>query len=283
MLLRNLMLDFIIADNAALHRIDYQHTTGTQAVLFHDSRRVNIHHADLRSQNDGIIIRNIIARRTQTVAVQRSTDGTAVSKGHRRRTVPRLNQRVVIFKEGLKVAVQMRIFAPRLRNHHHHRMRQTAAGHNQKLQHIIKHTGIRTGFIDNRHDFLNIIPPQAVAAHCLTRTHPVDVAAQRIDFAVMHQITVGMRTLPAGEGVRAKARMDKRHRRFNRAVLHISVEGTQLLSRQHALINNSPRRQAGNIKIFAATQIAIADIIFCLTADAVQLALEGIIIYIYSV
>ena len=47
MLTGDLVLDFVIANDAALLGIDNQHTTGTKAVLFHDGGRINIHDAYL--------------------------------------------------------------------------------------------------------------------------------------------------------------------------------------------------------------------------------------------
>ena len=193
------MLNLIIADNASLLRVNHQHTSGTQTVFFDNSCRVNIYDTNLRCENDSIVICNIITRRSETVAVQSSTNSTAIRKGHSSRSVPCLNQRIMIFEEGLQVIIQMRIFAPRLRNHHHNSVRQTASAHQQKLQNIVEHAGIGAGFVNNRHNLLDIITPKTVAAHCLTRTHPVDITAQCIYFTVMHQIAVGMSSLPAGK------------------------------------------------------------------------------------
>ena len=92
-----------------------------------------------------------------------------------------------------------------------------------------------------------------------------------------------MSTLPAGEGIGAETAVNQRQCRFYRAILHIHIEGTQLLGCQHALVNDSAGGQAGNIEIFAAAELAIADIVLSLTSNAVQLALESVIINIKSI
>ena len=56
--------------------------------------------------------------------------------------------------------------------------------------------------------------------------HPVHVAAQRIDLAVMNQIAVWMRAFPAWERVRAETGVNKRNRRFQSFVIQIEVERT---------------------------------------------------------
>ena len=239
MLAGNLVLNLIIADNASLLRVNHQHPSGTQAVFFDNSCRVNIYDTNLRCKNDSIVICNIITRRSEAIAIQSSTNSTAIRKGHSSRSVPCLNQRIMIFEEGLQVIIQMRIFAPRLRNHHHDSVRQTASAHQQKFQNIVEHAGIGTGFVNNRHNLLDIITPKTVAAHRLARTHPVDITAQCIYFTVMHQIAVWMSSLPAGKCIGAETRMDQSHCCFNRAVLHIRIKGLQLLCCQHAFIDNS--------------------------------------------
>ena len=243
MLAGNLVLNLIVADNAALLRINHQHTSGTQAIFFDNSCRINIYNTNLRCENDSIIICNIITRRSETITVKGSANSTAISKGHSCRSVPCLNQRIMIFEECLQIIIQMGIFAPRLRYHHHDSMRQTASAHQQKFQNIVEHAGIGTGFVNNRHNLLDIITPKTVAAHRLARTHPVDVAAQCIYFTVMHQITVGMSSLPAGKCIGTETGMDKSHCCFNRAVLHVRIKGLQLLCCQHAFIDNSTRGQ----------------------------------------
>lgn len=136
------MLNLIVADNASLLCVNHQHTSGTQAIFFDNSCRINIYNTNLRCENDSIIICNIITRWSETVTVQSSANSTAISKGHSCRSVLCLNQRIMIFEEGLQVIIQMRIFAPRLRNHHHNGMRQTASAHQQKLQNIVEHARI---------------------------------------------------------------------------------------------------------------------------------------------
>ena len=55
--------------------------------------------------------------------------------------------------------------------------------------------------------------------HRLARVHPVDVAAQRVDFAVVRDVTIRMRAVPARESVRAEAGMNQRQRAFHRWIL----------------------------------------------------------------
>ena len=283
MLAGDLVLDFVIANDATLLRIDDQHPTGTETILFHDGGGINVHHTHLGGQHNGVVFCNVVTGGTQAIAVQCGADGAAIGKGHGGGAIPGFNKGVVVFKEGLQIRVQMGIFTPGLRNHHHHSMGQATTAHYQKLQAVIKHAGVGAGFVDNRHNLANIIAPQTIAAHGLASTHPVDVTTQGVDFAIMHQITIGMSALPAGEGIGAETGMDQSQRRFHGAILHIHIEGTQLFGGQHALVDNGAGGQAGNIKILATPKLAVTNVVFGLTTDAVELALKGIIINVQTV
>ena len=91
MLAGDLVLDFIVADNAALLGINYQHTPGAQTVLFHNGRGINIHYTYLGSQHDGVVFSNIVTGGTQAIAVQCGANSTAIGEGHGGGAVPGFN------------------------------------------------------------------------------------------------------------------------------------------------------------------------------------------------
>ena len=85
------MLDFIVANDAALLSVNHQHTTGAQAILFHDGGRIDIHYAYLGGQHDGVIFGDVVAGRTQAIAVQCGANSTAIGEGHGGGAVPGFN------------------------------------------------------------------------------------------------------------------------------------------------------------------------------------------------
>ena len=84
----DLVLDFIVADNAALLGINYQHTPGAQAILFHDGGRIDIYYAYLGGQHDGVIFGDIITGGAQAIAVQCGANSTAIGEGHGGGAIP---------------------------------------------------------------------------------------------------------------------------------------------------------------------------------------------------
>ena len=55
----------------------------------------------------------------------------------------------------------------------------------QKLEDVVEYRGVAVTLDDNRKDFVQIIVQQIRFAECLSRAHPINVPAQRVDFAVM--------------------------------------------------------------------------------------------------
>ena len=77
----------------------------------------------------------------------------------------------------------------------------------------------------------------------LAGVHPVDVAAQRVDLAVVGEVAVRMGQRPGREGVGAEARVHQRQRRLDTAVVQVGEELRELLGDQHALVDDGPARQ----------------------------------------
>ena len=70
-----------------------------------------------------VVVGDDVARRAQAVAIERRADLAAVGEGDRRRPVPRLHQRRVVFVEGAALRVHQRV-GPGFGDQHHHRMRR---------------------------------------------------------------------------------------------------------------------------------------------------------------
>ena len=77
-----------------------------------------------RSHDDQVIFGHVIARGPQAIAIKDSADAHAVGKGNRGRAIPRFHQAAMIFVERLLLVAHALVIGPRLRNHHHHRVRQ---------------------------------------------------------------------------------------------------------------------------------------------------------------
>ena len=122
---------------------------------------------------------------------------------------------------------------------------------------------------DDRQDPGEVVAEELRGELRLARAHPVDVAAQRVDLAVVRDHPVRVRELPAREGVRRVAGVHERQRRGRALVLQVRVVGGQLRRRQHALVDHRAGREARDHEVRPGGELGEP-------ADHVQLALEGV-------
>ncbi len=104
--------------------------------------------------------------------------------------------------------------------------------------------------------------------------HPVDVAAERVDLAVVRDVAIGMRAVPARERVGAEARVDQRQRGFHQRVVQVGEVLVELRGEQHALVDDRARREAHDVPVLGARECRGADLAVGALADDVELALE---------
>ena len=128
--------------------------------------------------------------------------------------------------------------------------------------------------LNDREDFFQIVAEQLGFEHALARVHPIDIAAQRVDLAVVDQIAIRMRAFPTRESVGAETRVDQRERGFHQRIGKIGIKRRYLARRQHAFVDERPAGQARNVEKIAAGETRVTDRIFRPPANDVELALE---------
>ncbi len=211
-------LQFGVVDDAALLRVDEQHLAGLQPPLGDDLALRDVEHADFRGHHDVVVVGDDEARRPQAVAVERRADLPAVGERHRGGTVPRLHQRGMVFVERAAVLVHQRIARPGLGDHQHHRVRERIAAHDEELERVVERRGVRLPVVDQRPDLVEILAEHAARDALLARADPVDVAAQRVDLAVVADEPERMREVPRRKRVGREPLVHHRQRRDHRLV-----------------------------------------------------------------
>ena len=150
MALRQLRLDLVVGNEAALFEVDQQHLAGLQPPLGDDLILGDFQHAHFGRHHDAVVAGHEIARRAQAVAVEGSADLAAVGEGDRGRAVPRLHQRGVIFVERAALLIHQRIAGPGFRNHHHDGVRQRVAALHQEFEGVVETGGVGLAFVGDR-------------------------------------------------------------------------------------------------------------------------------------
>ena len=229
-----------------------------QALFEQDVFVGDVEDTDLGGHDDEVVLRHVVARRTQAVAIEHRANDAAVGKRDRRRSVPRLHHGGVEFVERLDLRRHRFVTRPRLRDHHQDGVWQRSAGHHQELEHVVEDRRVAAAFADDRQDLLQIVAEQRRPQQPFARAHPVDVAAQRVDLAVVRDVAVRVGERPRREGVRAEALVDQRERRLHVRVDEVGEGRRDLVGRQHALVDQRVRRQADDVEA-AAIREAPAD------------------------
>jgi hypothetical protein len=273
-LARDLALDLVVLDDAPLLGIDHEHASRLQAALLQDVVRRYVEHARFGREHDQAVLRHVVARRAQAVAIQQRADLAAVGEADRSRAVPRLHQaRVVLVERPLRV-VHGLVVRPGLRNHHHHRVRERAACEDEQLERVVEHRRVGAVRVDDRQDLLHVLAKRFGLEQRLAGVHPVGIAANGVDLAVMRDVAVRMRAVPARERVRAEARMDQRERGLHQRIGQVGKVGRELLRQQHALVHERLVRKARDVPRRRAFERRSADLAVGALADHVELALE---------
>ena len=248
-------LELLVGNEPAFVEIDQQHLAGLQPPLGDDVLLRDRQHAHLRGHDDAVVAGDEVARGAQAVAVERGADLAAVGEGDRGRAVPRLHQRGVVFVEGAPLLVHERIARPGLGDHHHHRVRERVAALHQEFERVVEAGGVGLAFVGDRPQLADVVAEQRRGHRRLPRRHPVDVAAQRVDLAVVGDHPVGMRERPGREGVGGEALVHERERALEIRVVQVGIVGAELVGEEHALVDD---RAAGDRHRVIVRQPALA-------------------------
>ena len=209
-------------------------------------RRGDVEHADLAGQHHQAVVGDPVAGRAQAVAVEDGADDRAVGEGHRRRSVPRLHQRRVVPVEGPAGRVHGPVVLPRLGDHHQHgvvdgappRWRSSSTSSNEAESLA---PGVTTGKARSSPGI------RSVAQQRLTGPHPVAVAGQGVDLAVVGHVPVRVGQRPGRERVGREAGVDQGQAADQPLVVQVGVELGQLVRGQHPLVGDRPGRQRGEV------------------------------------
>ena len=246
---RQHVLDLVVAVEPSVRQIDANGLARADPALFDNVRLVALHHAGLGPDDQQPIDRARIAQRPQPVAVQPGDHPAPVGGGDRRRAVPRLHHRVAVREHVAMRLRHHRVLAGRSRDHQRLRHRRVAPAMHQQLEHVIQHRGIRAAGLDHRLDVLHERPKRFVGEPRLVAFHPVGVAGDGVDLAVMRERPERLRQPPRGKRVGRVALVVDREARHETRVEQIRVEVGQALGQEHALVDDRARRQRTEIQL----------------------------------
>ena len=132
---------------------------------------------------------------------------------------------------------------------------QLAGGAHQQLEDRIERRRIRAAGLDHRLDVVDVGAEPAVGQARLVAPHPVHVAEQRVDLAVMREHAEGLRQPPGREGVGRIALVVDREVGDEAVVQQVGIEGRQLLGQEQALVDDRPAAQRADVEVGDAVRL----------------------------
>ena len=268
---RDPALDLVVRDDPVLGEVDEEQLAGLEPALADDVRRRLVEHAGLGGEHDPAVGGLEPAAGPEPVAVERRADHAAVGERDRGRPVPRLHQALVVRVEPLQLVREVVASLVRLGDHHHHRVRERAAREHEQLEHVVEDRRVRAALADHRQHLREVVAEQLGRELRLARAHPVDVAAQRVDLAVVGDHPVRVRERPARERVRREARVDQREGALEPRVRQVGEEAGELRRGEHPLVDERAGGEARDDELLSGGALGDAP-------DDVELPLEGVLV-----
>ncbi len=182
----------------------------------------------------------------------------------------------MVLVEGAAAHFHHAVLLPGLRDHHHRGVRERIAGHRQQFERVVERRGVGLPFEADRIELAQVVGQHRRLHHALARAHPVEVALDGVDLAVVrhHPVRVGER--PFGEGVGGEPLVHQRERGDHARVGQVLVVLAHLVGQQQALVDDGAAAHAGHVVLAAVRQLQRLDGGRRRLADHVQLALQRV-------
>ena len=267
-------LDLVIPDDAALGGVDDEHLAGTERARLQDLVGLDGEGTRLGGKDHAVVVRDVVAGRAQAVPVQRGAGDAAVREGDGGGAVPALGEHGLVAVIGAASVGELLVLVPRLGEQHRDGAREGPAVHGEELEDVVEDGGVRALAVDDGHHAAEVRAKHGRVELGLAGANPVDVAAQGVDLAVVDDIAVGVRALPAGRGVSGVAGVHEGQRRLCGGVVQVQVEVTHLGGDEHALVHDGARAHGAHIEDLALERVVGCCGLLDRAAAHVELALE---------
>ena len=273
---RQLILQFLVINNAALLEVDQKHLARLQTPLANDAALGHRQDTRLGGHNHHPVIGDAVARRAQAVSIQRCADLAPIREGERGGPIPRLHHGRMELIERTPPGIHQRMVLPGLGNHHHDGLSNRVARHHQQLETVIERSGIALACVNDRVELAQIVTQNGRLHHALARAQPVVVALDRIDFAVVGNQPVGVGERPLRECVGRKPLMDQRQGRNDPRVAQVEVVPANLITKQEPLVDDRACTHGGHEILAAMGKIERLNGVTRHLADDIELALKRV-------
>ena len=240
--------------------VDGDHLAGAEPALLDDLLARQVHGAGLGGEREQAGAGARVARRAQAVAVDAGAEVAAVGEGDQRRPVPGLlHAGVVVVEVGHARVAAGRLALIRGRHRHHQRLERAAAAAHEQLHQLVQRAGVAAAAVHGGQQLGDARAPHRSRQLRLPGAHPRQVAEEGVDLAVVGQQPHRLREAPLGRRVGAEAAVQDRIRADERRVLQVRIELGQHRRRDHALVDDGPRRERADVEVVQPADDGLAD------------------------
>ena len=263
-----------VMEQAPLGHIDGDHLARTKRAFFDHAGLVDGNHARLGPGDQKPVTRHHITHGAQAVAIKARADPAPIGHGKCGWAIPWLHHRVAI---GIHILPRLRQLGrgvrPCLGDQHGFCHGRGTARADQNLEHGIERATVGCALRDDRFDILGHLTEIGGGHADLVALHPVGVALERVDLAVMGQHAEGLRQPPLRKGVGRIALVIDRECGLEPRIHQVGIEIGHILGQHHALVDDRAARQRTDIHLADASGLRR---FLDPAADDVKLALEGL-------
>ena len=206
-------------------------------------------HTRLRADREDTVRRQSITQRAQTVAVKTGYCPAAIKRRDAGRPIPWLHHGVaIVVKRAVHRWHHRLALRPGFGDQHRLGHRRRAARFAEHFPDSIQRAGVRRAIRDDRFDVIDIVAVSLGDHPDLVALHPVLVAAQRVDLAIVRDHPEGLGERPLREGIGRIALVIDRKSRNEPLIPQIEIEIVDIGREEHALVDEGLVVQRADIK-----------------------------------
>ena len=254
-----LLEGLLVGHDASLLGVGEEELARFETAAFLDLGGVEVERAGLARHHESIVGGDIVSAGSEPVAVEHRADALAVGGCDERGAVPRLRERgVVVVERPALVAHLVFLAAERLGDQEAERVGQVATTVEEEFERVVDARGVgllRVGDHGSYRVDVELVGLDIV----LARPHPVDVALDGVDLAVVDHVSVGVGEMPRAERVGRKAGVDQHERRVHPRVGEVGVVLGDLVALQETLVDQRFSVERADVEALVAVGVALAD------------------------
>ena len=248
-------LDGIVAKNETAVGVDGDHLARPQAARFDDVFNGQAEQANFGGHHDHALAGDLIAGGPETVAVKRGGGDNAVREGDGGGAVPGLGEAGVILVEPAQLRVNVGHVLPGFWDQHHHGVEWITSRVDEEVERLVQRGAVGAAVGDAGRELGELVVPPGSGQLPIARLHPIAVADEGVDLAVVGEVAERLRQLPVGQRVGGEALMEQGQGRDRACILEVGVEAVELVRDHQALVDHGAGGHGNDVAVKRALAV----------------------------